>query len=211
MHKNAISNPLKLAKILYRIKCIAFVASTTQMVNKLNTSLSILFYFCLYLGNKMARHLVMCERKSAYPSKEDAKSACVKNRLLDTLGLVRKPDEQPPAVENDEPITIDSPPHNEMEESVMEELTKLDDINDINNQIEEEEEEVKEIKDSENENTNEPIYDVEMLNNDVTRNEMEVDQTETTNSNDNFIESTEISEKQKDNLEMETNVVLAGS
>ncbi|CAG9814476.1 unnamed protein product [Phaedon cochleariae] len=44
-------------------------------------------------GNQMARHLAICERKSAYPSKAEAKSATVTHSMLDVLGLVRKPEE----------------------------------------------------------------------------------------------------------------------
>jgi hypothetical protein len=41
----------------------------------------------------MAKHLAICERKSAYPSREAAKDATVTHSMLDVLGLVRKPDE----------------------------------------------------------------------------------------------------------------------
>ncbi|XP_076270837.1 uncharacterized protein LOC143202853 isoform X2 [Rhynchophorus ferrugineus] len=44
-------------------------------------------------GNKLAKHLAICERKSAYPSVSDAKSASVTHSMLDVLGLVRKPEE----------------------------------------------------------------------------------------------------------------------
>lgn len=41
----------------------------------------------------MAKHLATCEKKSAYPSLSDAKSASVTHSMLDVLGLVRKPEE----------------------------------------------------------------------------------------------------------------------
>ncbi|XP_050306682.1 uncharacterized protein LOC126743575 [Anthonomus grandis grandis] len=44
-------------------------------------------------GNQIAKHLAICEKKSAYPSLSDAKSASVTHSMLDVLGLVRKPDE----------------------------------------------------------------------------------------------------------------------
>ncbi|XP_044750190.1 uncharacterized protein LOC123310673 [Coccinella septempunctata] len=44
-------------------------------------------------GNSMAKHLALCEKKSAYPSEADAKSATVMHSMLDILGLVRKPEE----------------------------------------------------------------------------------------------------------------------
>lgn len=43
----------------------------------------------------MARHLAICERKSAYPSRKEAKQAIVTHSMLDVLGLVRKPEEGP--------------------------------------------------------------------------------------------------------------------
>jgi hypothetical protein len=47
----------------------------------------------VFIGNLMAKHLAICERKSAYPSREAAKNATVTHSMLDVLGLVRKPDE----------------------------------------------------------------------------------------------------------------------
>ncbi|CAG9771175.1 unnamed protein product [Ceutorhynchus assimilis] len=44
-------------------------------------------------GNQMAKHLALCEKKSAYPSLSEAKSASVTHSMLDVLGLVRKPGE----------------------------------------------------------------------------------------------------------------------
>lgn len=41
----------------------------------------------------MAKHLAICEKKSAYPSESDAKTATVMHSMLDILGLVRKPEE----------------------------------------------------------------------------------------------------------------------
>ncbi|CAG9864310.1 unnamed protein product [Phyllotreta striolata] len=46
-------------------------------------------------GNQMARHLALCERKSAYPSKGEAKAATVTHSMLDVLGLVRKAEGKP--------------------------------------------------------------------------------------------------------------------
>lgn len=43
----------------------------------------------------MARHLAICERKSAYPSRTDAQTATVTHSMLDVLGLVRRPEEKP--------------------------------------------------------------------------------------------------------------------
>jgi pogo transposable element with ZNF domain len=48
-------------------------------------------------GNALARHLVNCERRSAYASVEAAQDNTVKRNMLDMLGLVRRDDE-----ENDE-------------------------------------------------------------------------------------------------------------
>lgn len=44
-------------------------------------------------GNALARHLVTCERKSAYSSVEIVQENTVKRNMLDMLGLVRKDDE----------------------------------------------------------------------------------------------------------------------
>ncbi|KAH1023940.1 uncharacterized protein LOC109543643 isoform X2 [Dendroctonus ponderosae] len=55
-----------------------------------------MFCICGYSsldGNQMAKHLATCEKKSAYPSLSDAKSASVTHSMLDVLGLVRKPEE----------------------------------------------------------------------------------------------------------------------
>ncbi|VEN48408.1 unnamed protein product [Callosobruchus maculatus] len=49
--------------------------------------------FCSTDGNQMAKHLAICEKKSAYPSKVKAKAATVTHSMLDVLGLVRKPGE----------------------------------------------------------------------------------------------------------------------
>ncbi|XP_072383647.1 uncharacterized protein row isoform X2 [Diabrotica undecimpunctata] len=51
-------------------------------------------------GNQMAKHLATCERKSAYPSRTDARSATVTHSMLDVLGLVRKAEEIPKPTEN---------------------------------------------------------------------------------------------------------------
>ncbi|EFA04153.1 uncharacterized protein row [Tribolium castaneum] len=55
-----------------------------------------MFCICGYSdtdGNMLAKHLAICERKSAYPSQEAAKEATVTHSMLDVLGLVRKPEE----------------------------------------------------------------------------------------------------------------------
>ncbi|KAJ3653324.1 hypothetical protein Zmor_012581 [Zophobas morio] len=55
-----------------------------------------MFCICGYrdiYGNQMAKHLAICERKSAYPSRQAAKGATVTQCMLDVLGLVRKPEE----------------------------------------------------------------------------------------------------------------------
>ncbi|RZC37349.1 uncharacterized protein BDFB_009267, partial [Asbolus verrucosus] len=67
-----------------------------------------MFCICGYsdiYGNMMAKHLAICERKSAYPSMEAAKKATVTHSMLDVLGLVRKPDE---ATSSKEPIKRES-------------------------------------------------------------------------------------------------------
>ncbi|XP_044727115.1 uncharacterized protein LOC123290836 isoform X2 [Chrysoperla carnea] len=54
-------------------------------------------------GNILAKHLALCERKSAYPSVEAAKAAIVTHSMLDVLGLVRRP-EEPGATETKKPL-----------------------------------------------------------------------------------------------------------
>ncbi|XP_022904373.2 uncharacterized protein [Onthophagus taurus] len=44
-------------------------------------------------GNSMAKHLTVCERKSAYPSEAEAKAATVTHSMLDVLGLMRRTEE----------------------------------------------------------------------------------------------------------------------
>ncbi|GJQ70106.1 hypothetical protein Trydic_g22577 [Trypoxylus dichotomus] len=56
-------------------------------------------------GNLMAKHLTVCERKSAYPSEQAAKSATVTHSMLDVLGLVRRPEEP---ITTNEVMEIDS-------------------------------------------------------------------------------------------------------
>nr|XP_023022355.1 uncharacterized protein LOC111510656 [Leptinotarsa decemlineata] len=62
-----------------------------------------MFCICGYSdtdGNQLARHLAICERKSAYPSRNEAKSATVTHSMLDVLGLMRKPEEAAKVVSN---------------------------------------------------------------------------------------------------------------
>lgn len=42
----------------------------------------------------LAKHLAICERKSAYPSEAEAKAATVTHSMLDVLGLMRRPEEK---------------------------------------------------------------------------------------------------------------------
>lgn len=42
----------------------------------------------------LAKHLAICERKSAYPSEEKAKAATATHSMLDVLGLMRRPEEK---------------------------------------------------------------------------------------------------------------------
>ncbi|XP_060518575.1 uncharacterized protein LOC132697252 [Cylas formicarius] len=64
-------------------------------------------------GNQMAKHLAICERKSAYPSLQEAKGASVTHSMLDVLGLVRKPEE---AVKKDEEVVVVVPDDDKAEE-----------------------------------------------------------------------------------------------
>lgn len=48
----------------------------------------------LFTGNDLARHLVTCDRKSAYESSEVAQTNTVKCNMLDMLGLVRREGEE---------------------------------------------------------------------------------------------------------------------
>lgn len=41
----------------------------------------------------MAKHLAECERKSAYPTADEARKAIKTHSMLDVLGLVRRPEE----------------------------------------------------------------------------------------------------------------------
>lgn len=92
-------------------------------------------------GNRMAKHLSVCERKSAYPSLDVAKSATVTHSMLDVLGLVRRPEEPTPDVceiiESDDDIPLkdlkspraakadeDAPPASKEEPSTAEDTDK---------------------------------------------------------------------------------------
>jgi hypothetical protein len=63
----------------------------------LDTEMHCVCGFSSLEGNALARHLVNCERRSAYGSVEAAQENTVKRNMLDMLGLVRRDDE-----ENDE-------------------------------------------------------------------------------------------------------------
>jgi hypothetical protein len=54
------------------------------------------------LGNALARHLVNCERRSAYPTVEAAQDNTVKRNMLDMLGLVRREDDNDSTVDETE-------------------------------------------------------------------------------------------------------------
>lgn len=57
--------------------------------------------FCVCVsGMTLAKHLAICERKSAYPSEEKAKAATATHSMLDVLGLMRRP-EEPSVVEKE--------------------------------------------------------------------------------------------------------------
>ncbi|XP_031342843.1 uncharacterized protein LOC116170521 isoform X2 [Photinus pyralis] len=86
----------------YSTSCKAAMETHMGMCEKLNASLPIsvlpheMFCVCGYSdddGNMLASHLAKCERKSAYPSAEDAKKAIKTHSMLDVLGLVRRPEE----------------------------------------------------------------------------------------------------------------------
>ncbi|KAK5645646.1 hypothetical protein RI129_004110 [Pyrocoelia pectoralis] len=86
----------------YSTCCKAAMETHISMCVQLNESLPIstlgrqMFCVCGYSdddGNMLASHLAKCERKSAYPSAEDAKKAIKTHSMLDVLGLVRRPEE----------------------------------------------------------------------------------------------------------------------
>lgn len=57
---------------------------------------SILHCTCGYSsddGNQVAKHLALCERKTAYPTAESAQSVKDTHSMLDVLGLVRRNDD----------------------------------------------------------------------------------------------------------------------
>lgn len=82
--------------------CRSAMVNHLKICKKLNESLPIctlskkMFCVCGYSdtdGNTLASHLAKCERKSAYPTAEDAKKAIKPHNMLDVLGLVRRPEE----------------------------------------------------------------------------------------------------------------------
>ncbi|KAF5281539.1 hypothetical protein FQA39_LY05074 [Lamprigera yunnana] len=82
--------------------CRNAMVNHLKICKKLNETLPIctlskqMFCVCGYSdddGNSLASHLAKCERKSAYPSAEDAKKAIKPHSMLDVLGLVRRLDE----------------------------------------------------------------------------------------------------------------------
>lgn len=44
-------------------------------------------------GNQVAKHLALCERKTAYPTAEEAQAVTDTHSMLDVLGLVRRNDD----------------------------------------------------------------------------------------------------------------------
>lgn len=88
----------------------------------------------------MARHLASCERKSAYPTRMEAKAAIVTHSMLDVLGLVRKPDETKKdefdtptaASDNDKDVVPPAAEKTEIEKMEVEEVeNKTDDKDEL--------------------------------------------------------------------------------
>ncbi|XP_017774857.1 PREDICTED: uncharacterized protein LOC108561434 isoform X1 [Nicrophorus vespilloides] len=70
---NIVSLPIPYMKLPFKMYCVCDYTSND--------------------GNDMAKHLAVCERRSAYPTQEAAKTATVTHSMLDVLGLIRKPEE----------------------------------------------------------------------------------------------------------------------
>nr|CAH7747016.1 unnamed protein product [Callosobruchus chinensis] len=82
--------------------------------------------FCSTDGNQMAKHLAICEKKSAYPSKVKAKAATVTHSMLDVLGLVRKPDEGQTVSRNKATRTRKPEPVNDEKKAKKDSTTEKD-------------------------------------------------------------------------------------
>lgn len=93
--------------VRYRLKCTAYAATPKAMVYILYATLFLIIVIFLS-GNAIAKHLAVCERKSAYPSLESAQAATVTHSMLDVLGLVRRPEEPTTSSAVDTATTLNS-------------------------------------------------------------------------------------------------------
>ncbi|XP_025832720.1 uncharacterized protein LOC108740812 isoform X3 [Agrilus planipennis] len=150
-------------------------------------------------GNMLAKHLAECERKSAYPSEEAAKTAAVTHSMLDVLGLMRRPEER-------SSLKVDS--------KSTAEVIDLDDDDSLENsksvlrkrKVSKEEEEEEETKESINENDSTKN---EEENNEVANDQpMEVDSENTSQRKETGNDSEEMS-KQEDKIDKDSEEALA--
>lgn len=116
--------------------CTGGLVSDKSFSSPLDLEMHCLCGFSSSDGNALARHLVTCERRTAYPSVEAVQENTVKRNMLDMLGLVRRADENedntsktppPPTTEEvDTPASPAPPVHqdesinNEMDTSAAE-------------------------------------------------------------------------------------------
>lgn len=80
---------------LWTRKCSVFAAIHRRKVNYFHQSCYLLVVDIVSIphlssGNDLARHLAICDRKTAYDCAETAQSNTVKCNMLDMLGLVRR-------------------------------------------------------------------------------------------------------------------------
>lgn len=101
---NHLTNFMKCSKCKFHTVCLptmlehssfcnSGVASENSFVSPLDMEMHCICGFSSSDGNAMARHLVSCDRRSAYPTHESAQENIVKRNMLDMLGLVRRDDE----------------------------------------------------------------------------------------------------------------------
>lgn len=91
---------LPLQPLPYKMYCVCGYSDTDGQLNCTHIKPA-KYNDCLFsTGMTLAKHLAICERKSAYPSEEKAKAATVTHSMLDVLGLMRRP-EEPATVEKE--------------------------------------------------------------------------------------------------------------
>lgn len=80
--------------IEHNAHCMGATSELTVPQMPLDQEMHCICGFSTIEGNALARHLVTCGRRSAYPTVEAAQENTVKRNMLDMLGLVRRDEDE---------------------------------------------------------------------------------------------------------------------